>query len=82
MFGVCVGFRRKKREEMTSLMYILFCFGCDSQGCLSLSCVCVGVCACVWVYLCVCRRARHCISSGSYYVDPAMYSPPTLGEAW
>lgn len=74
----CMERNKKKRGGKTaSLMYILFCLAVIPKvACLV--CVFVGV----FVRACVCGGARHSVSSGSHGVDPALYSPPTMGEAW
>lgn len=55
---------------------------CDSQGCLCNVSACVCMRTCVSARGCVRAGARHSVSSGSHRVDPALYSPPTVGEAW
>lgn len=64
------GNEQKGEEETASLMYILF-----YSAVIPKAVYLVRACACV------CDGARHSVSSGSHSVDPALYSPPTMGEA-
>lgn len=69
----CEKRNEREGEDTASFMYILFSLVVIPKV-VYLGCVCV----------CVCVRggARHSVSSGLHSVDPALYSPPTMGEAW
>ena len=56
-------------------MYILFCFGCDSQGCLSSVCVWVCVCVFVGVFLCVYVCVRRCQAQRLFWLTQCWPCP-------